>query len=77
MTAKKLFLVEDSIPVIKDGPMGTELERNGLVFQDFIWSAQALRQSPGKVEIIHKNYLDAGADTLTTNTFRTTPYAFH
>lgn len=57
--------------------MGTELERNGLNFQNFIWSAQALIQSPEKVEAVHKSYLDVNVDILTTNTFRTTPYAFH
>jgi homocysteine S-methyltransferase len=41
-----------------------------------IWSADINLTHPNYIEKIHKSYLDAGADILTTNTFRTTPRAY-
>jgi homocysteine S-methyltransferase len=36
-----------------------------------IWSAMALLDAPSVVEQIHRDYLDAGAEVIITNTFRT------
>lgn len=60
--------------LILDGAMGTELERRGYKTQLPIWSAQALLDAPELVLQIHKDYINAGADIITTNTFRTNPY---
>ncbi len=54
--------------------MGTELERRGYKTQLPIWSAQALLDTPELVLQIHKDYINAGTDIITTNTFRTNPY---
>lgn len=62
--------------LVLDGPMGTELERRGLALTLPLWSAQALSDAPELVEDIHLEYLRAGADVITTNTFRTNPRAF-
>ncbi len=61
-------------PLILDGAMGTELERRGFKTQLPLWSAQALLTAPKLVLQIHKDYIKAGADIITTNTFRTNPY---
>jgi S-methylmethionine-dependent homocysteine/selenocysteine methylase len=57
--------------------MGTELQRRGGTVDLPLWSAHALLDSPELVVEIHADYLEAGADILTTNTFRTTPRTFH
>ena len=59
-----------------DGAMGTELMRAGLDLPLPIWSGDVNLSHPDYVRKIHKAYLNAGADILTTNTFRTTPRAY-
>ena len=61
---------------ILDGAMGTELIKRGLTLPKHIWSADANIHHPKLVQLIHKEYIDAGADYITTNTFRTTPRAY-
>jgi homocysteine S-methyltransferase len=63
-------------PLILDGAMGTELQRRGLNTGLPLWSARALTDSPEVVLQIHRDYLEAGADIITTNTFRTTARTF-
>jgi S-methylmethionine-dependent homocysteine/selenocysteine methylase len=57
---------------ILDGAMGTELARRGANTSLPLWSANALLDDPGLVRAIHAEYVAAGADMLTANTFRTT-----
>jgi S-methylmethionine-dependent homocysteine/selenocysteine methylase len=61
--------------VLLDGAMGTELYRRGANTQLPIWSAQALIEKPQMVREIHQDYIKAGAEIITTNTFRTTSRA--
>lgn len=56
---------------ILDGAFGTELQRRGYSTKLPLWSAQALFDHPDTVRDIHKEYILAGADIITTNTFRT------
>ena len=67
---KKNFL---SQPLILDGATGTELNRRGVDTGLPLWSANALLSDAGAriLQTIHEDYLRAGADILTTNTFRT------
>ncbi|MGH2582091.1 MAG: homocysteine S-methyltransferase family protein, partial [Anaerolineales bacterium] len=58
-------------PVILDGATGTELERRGVDTSTSIWSAVALLEAPHLVEQVHRDYLEAGAEVIITNTFRT------
>lgn len=57
--------------IILDGAMGTELTRRGVDTTLPLWSAIALDVAPDVVMQIHRDYLDAGAHVITTNTFRT------
>jgi len=59
-------------PLILDGAMGTELQRRDVDTGLPLWSANSLMVHPEIVLQIHKDYIDAGADIITTNTFRTT-----
>jgi homocysteine S-methyltransferase len=58
--------------IIKDGGMGTEILRRGQATTLPLWSAEVLLTNPQVVAKIHKDYIDAGAEIITTNTFRTT-----
>ena len=62
---------------IIDGAMGSELIKRGLTLPKHIWSAEANLTNPAMVKQIHKEYIEAGADYITTNTFRTTPRAYN
>jgi len=61
----------DPRPILLDGATGTELERRGVDTSTPIWSAMALLDSPKLVERVHRDYLEAGAEVIITNTFRT------
>jgi homocysteine S-methyltransferase len=61
---------------ILDGAMGSELIKRGLILPNHIWSADANIHHPKLVKKIHREYIDAGADFITANTFRTTPRAY-
>ncbi len=58
-------------PLLLDGATGTELERRGVPSALPLWSAHALLESPQTVAEIHAEYVAAGAEVLTANTFRT------
>jgi len=57
--------------IVLDGATGTEIERHGGPLHAPLWSAQALIDDPALVRRIHLEYLEAGAQVLTTNSFRT------
>lgn len=57
--------------VVLDGAMGTELERRGVPMDDAAWSAAALITHPDTVREVHEDFVRAGADVITTNTFAT------
>ena len=59
-----------------DGAMGTQLLHSGIQLPLPLWSGDINLTHPHHIENIHKSYLDAGADILTTNTFRTTPRSY-
>ena len=63
-------------PLILDGAMGTELLRMGVELPLPLWSAIANETCSEKVYKIHREYINAGANVLTTNSFRSTPYAY-
>ncbi len=60
--------------ILLDGAMGTELARRGLRTLLPLWSAHALIKAPDLVRQIHAEYVDAGAEVVTANTFRTAGY---
>ena len=57
--------------LLLDGATGTELDRRGVDTRLPLWSARALIEAPAVVRVIHADYINAGADIITTNTFRT------
>lgn len=62
--------------VILDGALGTLLEERGVPSGLPLWSANALIAEPAAVSTLHEDYIRAGADIITTATFRTTRRMF-
>jgi S-methylmethionine-dependent homocysteine/selenocysteine methylase len=56
-------------PLLLDGGMGRELRFRGVDVPSTIWSAGALITDPDVVRQIHIDYIAAGADVITTNTY--------
>ncbi len=60
-------------PIILDGGIGTELQRQGL--RDFRlsdsshWGLEAVETAPDAVTEVHKRYISAGCDVVTTSTY--------
>jgi len=63
-----------TLPIILDGGMGRELERIGAPFQQPEWSAHALIKAPHFVSQVHRNFINAGAEIITTNTYALVPF---
>jgi methionine synthase I (cobalamin-dependent) len=61
--------------VLLDGGMGTEVEARGVRMDDDAWCVVANLEAPDVVERIHADYITAGADVITTNTFAAGPLA--
>lgn len=54
-----------------DGAIGTELQRRGAPMDSVAWCAVATQSHPDLLGQIHQDYISAGADIITTNTFST------
>ena len=52
-----------------DGATGTELEKRGVPMSTNAWSGSASLDHPDILEQIHRDYIDAGADVITANTY--------
>lgn len=80
MTSPRSSPVRRSLPdrlaagevLLLDAAMGTDLDRRGLVTRLPLWSALGVLERPDLVRQIHADNLRAGADIVTTCTFRTT-----
>lgn len=59
---------------ILDGGMGRELKRSGAPFRQPEWSALALIEAPERVEAVHRGYVAAGAQVITTNSYALVPF---
>lgn len=64
-------------PLILDGAMGTLLHSRGLDPVQNLWMSYANITNSRAVRNIHEEYINSGADIITTNTFRTNPYAIN
>jgi S-methylmethionine-dependent homocysteine/selenocysteine methylase len=55
--------------ILLDGGMGQELINRGASGQGVLWSAKALFDNPAAVQAVHEDYIRAGADVITTNSY--------
>jgi S-methylmethionine-dependent homocysteine/selenocysteine methylase len=60
--------------ILLDGGTGRELKRMGAPFRQPEWSALALMETPECVARVHRSFIDAGADVLTTNSYAVVPF---
>ena len=60
--------------MVLDGGMGRELLRIGAPFRQPEWSALALWEGPEWVVQAHANFIEAGADMVTTNSYALVPF---
>jgi S-methylmethionine-dependent homocysteine/selenocysteine methylase len=67
--------LENNDTIILDGAIGAELEKKGAKMHKDLWCGTCSVESPDLVKKVHEEYISAGADIITTNTFATTPIA--
>lgn len=58
--------------VILDGALATELESRGADLDDPLWSAKVLLDAPQLVQAVHRAYVQAGAEIITTASYQAT-----
>ena len=59
---------------VLDGGMSRELLRLGAELKQPEWSALALMNSPEIVQKVHEEFIEAGADVITTNSYALVPF---
>lgn len=59
---------------ILDGGFGRELARRGAPFRQPEWSALALTEAPEIVKQVHLDFIQAGAEVITTNNYAVVPF---
>jgi homocysteine S-methyltransferase len=55
--------------ILLDGAIGTQLQSMGVPMGDFAWAAVALESHPFTVRRLHENYIAAGVDIITVNSY--------
>ena len=61
------------VPVkVLDGGLATQLESRGHVLSDALWSARLLRDAPDDIQAVHMDFLQAGADIISTASYQAT-----
>ena len=63
--------IERGDVIILDGAMGTELQLRGIPMDESAWSGPNWLDHQAIVREVHEDYIRAGADIITTNTFCT------
>lgn len=61
--------LSDGDIIILDGGTGTELERRGVAMNPQAWCGPSTLDNANVLEAIHRDYILAGADIITANTF--------
>ncbi len=62
-------------PLLLDGAMGSLLQKTQGINDKHLWTSIANYSNPEVVKEIHENYIQAGAEIISSNTFRTNPVA--
>lgn len=62
--------------IVLDGGMGQELVKRTGKQNDPLWGVAVMLEKPEIVREIHKEYIEAGADVITLNTYSATPVRF-
>lgn len=62
--------------IILDGGTGTDIERRGVPMNDEVWCAAANLTHGETVRAVHEDYIRAGAEVVTANTFASSPLSY-
>jgi homocysteine S-methyltransferase len=61
---------------VLDGGLATELEKAGFDLEHPLWSARLLETAPEAIASVHRLYLEAGADCITSASYQATLAGF-
>jgi len=61
--------LEKAEVILLDGAISTEIEKRGVPMDQLTWSGMGSRTGSETLLEVHKDYIRAGADVITTNTF--------
>jgi homocysteine S-methyltransferase len=64
--------MELAYPLLLDGGLSNELERQGCCLQHKLWSAKLLDSNPEAIVLAHLSYLDSGAGCIITSSYQAT-----
>ncbi len=65
-----LPLLREQSAIILAGGLATTLEDRGYDLDNDLWSARVLLDDPGAISEVHRDFLAAGADCITTATYQ-------
>mgnify|MGYP001828842407 CR=1 FL=1 len=57
--------------LLLDGGVSTEIRRRGVTLDKNVWSGLATKTNPDQVREVHEDYIRAGAQVITANTYST------
>ena len=57
--------------LLLDGGVSTEIRRRGVALDKNVWSGLTTKTHPDDVRAVHEDYIEAGAQVITANTFAT------
>jgi homocysteine S-methyltransferase len=57
--------------LLLDGGVSTEIRRRGVALDKNVWSGLATKTNPDAVRQVHEDYIEAGAQIITANTYST------
>ena len=63
--------------IILDGGTGTDIQSRGVPMAGETWCAEANLTHPAVVRCVHEDYIAAGAEIITANTYPTSPLLFN
>lgn len=64
------FFNQQQSLMILDGGLATELEARGHDLNHELWSARLLIEDPDEIQSVHRSYLEAGADCITSANYQ-------
>ena len=70
-------LLEKQKIIVLDGASGTELQRKGYDVNDELWAAMFLISNPKAIKEVHEDYLQAGANCITSLSYQATYEGFY
>ena len=63
--------LESNEILLLDGGVSTEIRRRGVTLDENVWSGLATKTHPRQVREVHEDYIAAGAQVITANTYST------